>query len=270
MKARTIRELKKTLPYRSLSLRFFSSSVDNKEKQFFNQFGDWWDLSGSMRMLHVFNRGRMDYISRMSRVYLRRPTVANHAILEGHRVLDVGCGGGILSESMARLGGEVTGLDISSTAITAAKGHLEHVSSELKDKVNYYEMPVEDLAADKPPLYDVVCASEIIEHVVDPGEFINSLSLLTKPGGILFISTLNRTLASYTVNIIGAEKITGFVPDGTHDWNKFITPEEMRTYLSTADFTLKDIQGLQYNPVVDRVEMVPWDQLNYFTTSIRS
>jgi 2-polyprenyl-6-hydroxyphenyl methylase/3-demethylubiquinone-9 3-methyltransferase len=194
----------------------------------------WWDIQGPMRPLHMMNPVRASWIlARIERVLGRRDV----------RVLDVGCGAGLLSESLAAAGCDVLGVDAGAEVIAAARAHAAGQGLRLSYQVG----SVEDLA-DTGHKYDVVTALEIIEHVESPADFVRNLAYLLNPGGLLFFSTLNRTPASYVVAKLGAEYLLRLLPVGTHEWRKFVTPAELTRYVSGARLRLTDIAGIGFAP----------------------
>jgi len=206
----------------------------------------WWDVNGESRPLHDLNPARLNYI-------------AERVALKGARVLDVGCGGGILSESMARAGASVTGIDLAPRVLEVARLHLH----ESKLEVDYREISVETLAAEMPAAFDAVVCMEMLEHVPDPGSVIQSCAALLKPGGRLFLSTLNRTPLAFGAAIAGAEYALNLLPHGTHHYAQFIRPSELASALRAANLELEDLSGLAYNPFTRRAKIVQSTQVNY-------
>jgi 2-polyprenyl-6-hydroxyphenyl methylase/3-demethylubiquinone-9 3-methyltransferase len=194
----------------------------------------WWDKTGPMRPLHMMNPVRAAWITtRITR---------KHGTCEGVRVLDIGCGAGLLSESLAKAGCHVLGLDAASEAIEAAHQHSEGQGLNL----TYQTGAPEDLTGAK---YPVITALEVIEHVADPAQFIATLARLLEPGGMLFISTLNRTRRSYLTAKLGAEYLLRLLPIGTHDWKQFITPTELGTLCRSSNLRLADLAGINFSPL---------------------
>ena len=212
-----------------------SRSVDPDEIRRFNQMADeWWSLTGSSGQLHVMNPYRVRYIAKQVQQHFqttRRVTASEP--LKGLDVLDVGCGGGLLSESLARLGGNVHGIDAASQSIHVAKEHAKLDPLFADGRLLYSCVTAESLLA-APKLYDVVCALEIVEHVTHPPSFINTIAALVKPGGLLIMSTINKTYKAYVLTIIGAEYVLNWIPRGTHDWNKYISPESLSSLIVSA------------------------------------
>ena len=209
------------------------TNADPIELEKFSQMAHkWWDPHSEFKPLHDINPLRLGYIDR-------------HAGLSGKTVLDVGCGGGILSESMAGLNAHVTGIDLSDKALQVARLHL----LETGKKVNYRKIAVEDLAIEQPAHYDVVTCLELLEHVPDPQSVITACAKLVKPGGWIFFSTLNRNPKSYLLAILGAEYVLNLLPRGTHEYAKFIKPSELAQFCRNAGLNVADLTGMTYNPL---------------------
>jgi 2-polyprenyl-6-hydroxyphenyl methylase/3-demethylubiquinone-9 3-methyltransferase len=224
-----------------------SQNIDNAERDKFDSIASgWWDPEGPFRPLHELNPARLKFI-------------ADRSELSGAQVLDVGCGGGILAESMARKGGQVTGIDVASRVLATAKLHLHESGLE----VDYQEKLVEDLAQETPAAFDVVTCMEMLEHVPDPASIIQSIEKLLKPGGHGFFSTLNRTPLAFALGIVGAEHIARLLPRGTHRYDRFIKPSELSSWLRQAGLEVQDILGLHYNPVTRSVMLGGNVKVNY-------
>ena len=209
------------------------SNADPIEIEKFSQLAHkWWDPQSEFKPLHEINPLRLAYIDRL-------------ASLAGKTVLDVGCGGGILSESMAGLNASVTGIDLSDKALQVARLHL----LESGKQVSYRKIAVEDMAIECPGQFDIVTCLEMLEHVPDPDSVIVSCAKLVKPGGQVFFSTLNRNPKSYLFAILGAEYILNMLPRGTHDYAKFLKPSELAQSCRNADLSVTDLIGLSYNPL---------------------
>lgn len=206
----------------------------------------WWDPHGDFRPLHVLNPVRLDYIDR--RVALR-----------GKRVLDVGCGGGLLSEAMAARGANVTGIDLGKVTIEVAELH----ALESGANVRYVREAAEDHAAHSPQTYDVVTCLEMLEHVPEPQSVLRALRQLVKPDGHIIVSTLNRNLKSYLLAIVGAEYVLGLLTRGTHTYEKFIRPSELSRWARAADCTIADMIGLDYNPLTGLAREIAAVDVNY-------
>lgn len=209
------------------------SNVDPFELEKFSQLAHrWWDPNSEFKPLHDINPLRLDYIDRL-------------AGLNGKTVVDVGCGGGILSESMAARGASVTGIDLGDKPLKVAKLHL--LESGLS--VDYRKVAVEDLAADQPAHYDIVTCMEMLEHVPDPASIVRACARLLKPGGWCFFSTINRNAKAYLFAVVGAEYVLGLLPRGTHDYAKFLKPAELGAFCRDAGLTPEAIIGMTYNPL---------------------
>ncbi|MBL3526516.1 MAG: bifunctional 2-polyprenyl-6-hydroxyphenol methylase/3-demethylubiquinol 3-O-methyltransferase UbiG [gamma proteobacterium endosymbiont of Lamellibrachia anaximandri] len=222
-------------------------NVDHAEISKFEELASrWWDPHSEFKPLHEINPLRLGYIDDI-------------ASLSGKRVLDVGCGGGILSESMATKGAGVTGIDMGEAPLQVARLHLLETGLE----VNYERIPVERLAAEQPASFDVVTCMEMLEHVPNPASVVNACATLVKPGGHLFFSTLNRNPKSYLFAIVGAEYLLRLLPRGTHDFSKFIRPSELDRWIRGAGLETKDMTGLVYNPLSRSYRLGPDVDVNY-------
>jgi 2-polyprenyl-6-hydroxyphenyl methylase/3-demethylubiquinone-9 3-methyltransferase len=210
-----------------------TANADPLEIQKFSELAHrWWDPTSEFRPLHEINPLRLEWIN--SRVPLA-----------GKNVIDIGCGGGVLSESMARKGAKVTGIDLSKKALKVADLH----SLESGVEVRYKHIAAEDMAAEEAGQFDVVTCMEMLEHVPDPASIVRAAATLVKPGGHVFFSTLNRNPKSYLFAVIGAEYILRMLPRGTHDYAKFITPAELSGFIRAAGLQLEGMKGLSYNPL---------------------
>ena len=212
----------------------------------------WWDLDGESRPLHDLNPARLDYI-------------AKRVVLKGARVLDVGCGGGILTESLARAGAQATGIDLAPRVLEVARLHLH----ESGLRVEYQEIAVEALAAEIPGAFDAVTCMELLEHVPDPGSVVAACAKLLKPGGCLFLSTLNRTPLAFGAAIAAAEYVLDLLPRGTHRYAQFIRPSELAAALRDNGLVLDDLSGLAYNPLARRAAIVKSTQVNYLACAYK-
>jgi len=237
----------------------------NKEEiqKFSNLAEEWWDVKGKFKPLHMFNPIRIEYIlDKISKHFkLNRK---NHLFLKDLQILDIGCGGGLISEPMARLGGNVTGIDASEKNIKIASLH----SSKNNLKINYLNKSPEQLKERKK--FDVILNLEVIEHVDQVNLFLQSCSDLLKNNGIMFTATLNRTFTSYIKAIIGAEYVLRWLPIGTHDWNKFIKPEELEIKLNEIKLDTLDISGLQFNPITSKWSKSKNLSVNYIVCSVKN
>ncbi|MCB1785132.1 MAG: bifunctional 2-polyprenyl-6-hydroxyphenol methylase/3-demethylubiquinol 3-O-methyltransferase UbiG [Chromatiaceae bacterium] len=229
-------------------------NVDHAEINKFEQLASrWWDPHSEFKPLHEINPLRLDYIDRW-------------AGLKGKQVLDVGCGGGILAESMAARGAQVTGIDMGKAPLEVARLHL--LESGLQ--VDYRQVPVEQLATELPGQFDIVTCMEMLEHVPDPASVISACADLVRPGGQVFLSTINRNPKAYLFAIVGAEYLLRMLPKGTHDFAKFIRPSELARWTRAAGLDTRDITGLTYNPLTGIYRLDPRDvDVNYMVATER-
>lgn len=221
------------------------------------KFGDlahrWWDPNSEFKPLHDINPLRLDWID-------------SHVGLAGKRILDVGCGGGLLSEGMALRGADVTGIDLSDKPLAIAKLHL----LESGQKVDYHKISVETLAAEMPDTFDAVTCLEMLEHVPNPSSVIASCARLVKPGGQIFFSTLNRNPKSYLFAVIGAEYVLKMLPKGTHDYAKFIRPSELARWSKMAQLEPAELIGMSYNPITKQYSLGKDTSVNYLMRVTRN
>jgi 2-polyprenyl-6-hydroxyphenyl methylase / 3-demethylubiquinone-9 3-methyltransferase len=240
------------------------SSVDAAEVERFSRHAaDWWDARGPMAALHKFNPVRLGYIRDQAAARFNRDPKKLDC-LEGLRMLDIGCGGGILSEPLARLGAEMVGADPSEDNIAAAQAH----AGEAGVDVDYRATTAEALAAAK-ERFDVVLAMEVVEHVTDVNAFIATCAAMVKPGGLMIAATLNRTLKSFALAIVGAEYVLRWVPRGTHQWDKFVTPEELEAAIEDSGLHITGERGVIYNPFADRWQLSSDMDVNYMLVAQR-
>jgi 2-polyprenyl-6-hydroxyphenyl methylase/3-demethylubiquinone-9 3-methyltransferase len=229
-----------------------SANVDHAEVRKFEQLASrWWDPNSEFKPLHDLNPLRLQYID-------------ERASLDGKTVLDVGCGGGILSESMAALGARVTGIDAGQAPLEVAKLHLLESGHE----VEYRHIMVEELAEQQPESFDVVTCMEMLEHVPDPGSVISSCARLLKPGGIAFFSTINRNPKAWMLAVVGAEYLLQMLPRGTHEYAKFIKPSELDQWIREAGLAMTHMTGMTYNPLTRIYKLNERDvDVNYLVTA---
>ena len=223
-------------------------NLDHDEvKKFDDLAAKWWDPDGEFKPLHQINPLRVDFIN-------------ERANLEGIKVLDVGCGGGILAEALSKLGAQVTGIDASEQTIGVAQNHSNAVGSD----VSYYQTTIDEFIANKPEeKFDVITCLEMLEHVPSPGEIIKTCSTILKDDGDIFFSTINRNPRSYLFAIVGAEYILNLLPKGTHDYQKFIKPSELAKWIRDARLSQIETIGLSYNPITDNYWLGKDIQVNY-------
>lgn len=230
------------------------TNVDNSEISKFSDLAHkWWDKDSEFKPLHEINPLRLGYINQ-------------HAAIRGKTVLDVGCGGGILSESMAESGAVVTGIDLAEKSLKVAKLHL----LESGQKVDYRCIAVEELASAQPASFDIVTCMEMLEHVPDPESVVRSCALLVRPGGYVFFSTLNRNAKAYLQAVVGAEYLLGLLPRGTHDYAKFIKPSELTRMARNAGLATHGLMGMTYNPISKEYKLVEDTGVNYMICCQRS
>ena len=238
------------------------SSVNKKEIEKFSKMAvEWWDPSGKFKPLHKFNPIRIKYIKENIINSFKLKTKKKP--LDKINILDIGCGGGLLSEPMTRLGANVTGIDASNKNISIAKLHAKKNNL----KINYFCSSPEKLKIQKK--FDVILKMEIIEHVEDINFFMNSCSKLLKKNGLMFVATLNKTLKSYMFAIIGAEYVLRWLPIGTHDWEKFVKPEDLKKILSKNNLKLEKLDGMNYNMMKDEWNVSSDTSINYIVKSIK-
>ena len=233
-------------------LKVESVNVDQAELQKFATLAHrWWDPTSEFKPLHDINPLRLDYIDGI-------------ASLRGKRVLDVGCGGGILSESMARCGAEVVGIDLGEKALKVAQLH----QLETGAKVEYRLVAVESLAEEQPQSFDIVTCMEMLEHVPDPSAVVRACAKLVKPGGRVFFSTLNRNPKSYLFAVIGAEYVLNMLPKGTHEYQKFIKPSELSGWCRATGLEVAGLAGMNYNPLSKRYALGNDVSVNYLLHTV--
>jgi len=235
------------------------SSLDEAEiAKFSAMAAEWWEPKGKFAVLHAFNPVRLEFI-RLHAAAAFDLDPAAKAPLSGLRILDIGCGGGLISEPLAKMGARVTGIDPSEKNIKTASVH----AGEQGLKIDYRATTAEALA-EKGATFDIVLNMEVLEHVADPGGFITTCASLARPQGLMFCATINRTMKSFALAIVGAEYILGWLPRGTHHWEKFITPDELRGWLKGAGMDIVEETGVAYSPLTGKWVKAPRDMdVNY-------
>ena len=226
-------------------------NIENLDHDEVNKFDElaakWWDREGEFKPLHQINPLRVGFIKERS-------------TLEGKKVLDVGCGGGILAQALGELGAEVTGIDASEKTIGVAKSHSELIKSDVK----FFQQTIEEFVSSNPEAkFDVITCLEMLEHVPSPGDIINSCSKILNDNGDMFFSTINRNPKSYLFAVIGAEYVLNLLPKGTHEYEKFIKPSELAKWIRDAGLTTQETIGLSYNPLTDNYWLGKDIQVNY-------
>ena len=239
------------------------TTINKEEIQKFSKLAEeWWDVSGKFKPLHMFNPIRIEYIlEKISNHFERKD---DDLPLKGLKLLDIGCGGGLISEPMSRLGANVTGIDASLNNIKIAESH----SRKNNLKINYLNTSPEDFLNGEE--FDVILNLEIIEHVEDVNLYFKSCAKLLKKNGIMFTATLNRTFTSYIKAIVGAEYILRWLPIGTHDWNKFLKPKEVEKMISNLNFSILETKGLVFNPFTQKWKRSNDLSVNYIITSVKN
>lgn len=226
-------------------------NVDPSEIQKFEELASrWWDPQSEFRPLHAINPLRTEYINL-------------HSPVKNLKVLDVGCGGGLISEAMAAFGAQVTGIDMGEAPLSVAKLHL----LESGQTVEYIKITAEQLAEQRPGHYDIVTCLEMLEHVPDPASVIRACSEMVKPGGDVYFSTINRSPKAWLLAIVGAEYILNLLPRGTHEYDKLIKPSELDGYARAANLEMQSIIGLHYNPITQHYKLAPGVDVNYMIHS---
>lgn len=243
-----------------------SSSIDPEEVERFSKIAaEWWDPHGKFAPLHKFNPVRLEFIRDRALAHFSRDGDARQPF-EGLRLLDIGCGGGLLSEPMSRLGFNVLGVDASERNIGTASAHAAESGAE----VTYRASTAEALEAAGEGPFDVILNMEVIEHVADPREFLRTCGRLLAPGGLMFVATLNRTVKAYALAKVGAEYVLRWLPVGTHDWNKFLTPDELRAFVSDQPLAVDGPFGVSFNPLSGRWSRSSDASVNYMMTIRRT
>lgn len=232
-----------------------SNNVDPAELAKFSDLAHhWWDTTSEFAPLHAINPLRLDWINSL-------------AALDGKRVLDIGCGGGILADSMARKGANVLGIDLAIKSLKVAQLHAVEAQTP---NINYRKISAEDLALEQPAGFDVVTCMEMLEHVPDPQSIVAACAALVKPGGWVFFSTLNRNGRAFLHAIVGAEYVLGMLPRGTHEYAKFITPSELATFCRKVGLEIQVTRGLEHNPLTKRYKLSGDTRVNYLLATQRT
>lgn len=241
------------------------STIDPAEVARFDALArDWWDPKGPMAVLHRFNPARLGFVRDLACERFSRDAKAVRP-LDGLTLVDIGCGGGVLSEPMTRLGARVTGLDPATTNVEVARAHARTAGLS----VDYRSETIESVVAGG-ERFDIVLAMEVVEHVTDMRAFVDACCAAMKPGGLLVMATLNRTMKSYALAIVGAEYVLGWLPRGTHDWQKFVTPEELEEAIAANGLAVTAREGVSYNPLADRWSRSADLDVNYMLAAVRA
>jgi 2-polyprenyl-6-hydroxyphenyl methylase/3-demethylubiquinone-9 3-methyltransferase len=251
-----------TMHPNALANALADATVDAAEVGRFSRLaGEWWDPHGKMAVLHKFNPVRLAYIrDAVCRQFSRN--AGRPPCLDGIRILDIGCGGGILCEPLTRLGATVIGADPSPDNINAAKLHADRGGLTID-----YRVTAAEVLADTGERFDVVLAMEVVEHVADVGLFVRRCADMVKPGGLMIAATLNRTLKSFALAVVGAEYLLRWLPRGTHQWDKFVTPDELEVAMMQAGIRVVSETGVVYNPLTDQWRLSSDMDVNYMLTA---
>lgn len=242
-----------------------SVSVDPREMESFSRMAhDWWNPNGMFRPLHVMNGARIDLIKNAVCDHFDRDPDIDRP-LEGLRLLDIGCGGGLLCEPMVRLGASVTGVDALEKNVKTAKTHAE----QMNVSVDYRHGTIEQMVEADEPKFDAVLNMEVIEHVAIPRDFIADCAAMVRPGGIMMCSTINRTFKAFAFAILGAEYVLRWLPRGTHQYEKFIKPLELQRYLTAAGLDVENVIGMSLNPITERWTIGSDVSINYVTVATK-
>ena len=239
------------------------STINKEEIQKFSKLAEeWWDVTGKFKPLHMFNPIRIEYILEKTSNHFKIKD--KNLPLKGLNFLDIGCGGGLISEPMCRLGANVTGIDASLKNIKVAETHAKKNNL----KINYFNTSPEELSEDKK--FDVILNLEIVEHVKDVDLYFKSCTKLLKKNGLMFTATLNRTFTSFVKAIIGAEYVLRWLPIGTHDWNKFLKPKEIEEKINKLNFSIQEVKGLEFNPFTQKWKRSKNLSVNYIIVSVKN
>ncbi|MBR2535707.1 MAG: bifunctional 2-polyprenyl-6-hydroxyphenol methylase/3-demethylubiquinol 3-O-methyltransferase UbiG [Hyphomicrobium sp.] len=241
------------------------ATLDAEEVRRFSRIAaEWWDPLGKFRPLHQIGPPRLTFIRNAATEHFRKDSKSLRP-LAGLTALDIGCGGGLVSEPLCRMGANVTGIDPSERNIAIAKGHAEPQGLV----IDYRAQRVEELAS-AGESFDIVACLEVVEHVPDVGQFIAECARVVRPGGLVVFSTLNRTFKSWALAIVGAEYVLGWLPRGTHQWDRFVTPDEMTAYATAARLSAPRFEGITYNPFQDQWSLAPDTGVNYLVSMTKT
>ncbi|MDF2996803.1 MAG: ubiG [Xanthobacteraceae bacterium] len=240
------------------------TTVDPREVERFAALAaQWWNPRGTMKVLHKFNPVRLAYLREQLTAHFGRDPRAMRP-LEGLRLLDIGCGGGLLSEPLARMGASVVGIDPAERNVSIASLHAEQSGAAID-----YRATTAEALADAGERFDVVLAMEVVEHVTDVSLFIRRAAEMVKPGGLMCAATLNRTKRSFALAIVGAEYVLGWLPRGTHDWSRFVTPDELEAAMAAGGLEVIDSEGVIFNPLADEWRRASDLSVNYMMLAVR-
>uniref|UniRef100_F7B383 Ubiquinone biosynthesis O-methyltransferase, mitochondrial n=2 Tax=Ciona intestinalis TaxID=7719 RepID=F7B383_CIOIN len=250
------------------SIRFMTSqsNIEYEAEKFSKLAENWWDENGAMKALHSMNRVRVPFI-RDGLISMGCGEPYTSKPLQGIKILEVGCGAGVLCEPLARLGASVLGIDASDNVLEVAKIHRDG-NTELSD-LQYIDADLEDIVGAGTLRFHAVVASEVVEHVEDKTKFINNCCSLLMPNGSLFLSTINRTQVSYLLAVLMAEEVLGVVPPGTHDWEMFVTTDEIKSYLNQGNCEIQKIVGMNYNPLNNKWTKCQNTSVNYILHAVK-